>query len=212
MLIDFKSCVIALKRLNIPVKGILHLGAHICEEKTAYNQEGVKDSNIVWIDGNPILVNQLKQQGVQNIFFALIDNTEHMSLFNIASNNQSSSILDFGTHSEHHSHVSFTGSMELPTTTLKKFIETNNINIKQLNFWNLDIQGVELRALKSAEDYIQYADAIYTEVNYEEVYKNCDKIWQIDAFLLEKGFVRFDTKFHHPCGWGDALYIRLPRS
>lgn len=199
-----------LGRLKIPVKGILHLGAHVCDEKPAYNQQGISDSQIVWIEGNPLLVNLLKQQGCNNIYHALIDDTEAVVPFHIANNFQSSSLLEFGTHSEHHDHVFYNGVLELQTQTLKHFIESNSIDIKNLNFWNFDIQGTELRALKSAAEYIQFADAIYLEVNYEEVYKNCALFTEIDSFLLEKGFVRFDTNFHHPCGWGDALYIRYP--
>jgi FkbM family methyltransferase len=208
MLIDFKTCVIALNRLKLPVRGILHLGAHVCDEKGDYNAEGVADSKIVWIEGNPILVDKLKEHGFQNVYHALIDQVERTVPFYIANNMQSSSLLEFGTHSEHHGHVFYHGAIRQDTTTLKNFIENNKIDMKDLNFWNFDIQGVELRALKSAGDYIKYADAIYLEVNYEEVYKNCDKIYDIDEYLLGKGFYRLDTKFCHPCGWGDALYVR----
>ena len=208
MLIDFKTCVLALNRLNLPVRGILHLGAHICDEKNDYNSEGISDSNIVWIEGNPVLVDKLKSEGLTNVYHALIDNKEETVPFYIANNLQSSSLLEFGTHSEHHGHVFYHGAILQTTTTLKNFIEANKIDMKNLNFWNFDIQGVELRALKSAEEYLQYADSIYLEVNYEDVYKNCDKIYDIDEFLLTKGFYRLDTKFHHPCGWGDALYVR----
>lgn len=208
MLIDFKTCVSALNRLNLPVKGILHLGAHLCDEKNDYNANGVPDSNIVWIEGNPMLVDHLKAHGHTNVHHALIDETERVVPFYIANNLQSSSILEFGTHLEHHGHVFYNGMIEQKTTTLKQLIESNSIPIESLNFWNFDIQGTELRALKSAGDYLKYADAVYLEVNYEEVYKNCDKIYDIDAYLYERGFYRLDTKFCHPCGWGDALYVR----
>ncbi len=210
MLIDFKTCVTALRPFQKRVTGILHLGAHICDEKQAYNQNGVADENIVWIEGNPLLVQQMQGSGIPNIYHALIDETEHVVPFYLANNQQSSSILEFGTHETHHGHVFYNGVIQQPTTTLKKFIEGNRIPIEKLNFWNFDIQGVELRALKSAGEYIKYADAIYLEVNYEDVYKNCDKIHEIDAYLLAEGFVRLDTSFCHPCGWGDALYVRYP--
>jgi len=147
---------------------------------------------------------------VSNIYHALIDEIEHTVPFYLANNKQSSSILEFGTHSNHHLNVFYNGVIEQRTTTLKKFIESNKIDIASLNFWNFDIQGVELQALKSAGDYLKYADALYLEVNYEEVYLNCAKLPVIDAFLLEKGFLRLDTCFQHPCGWGDALYVRYP--
>jgi hypothetical protein len=45
---DFPQC--------IPNKGILHVGAHLCEEKDLYNSIGITDTQILWIDGNEDLV------------------------------------------------------------------------------------------------------------------------------------------------------------
>jgi len=35
-----------------PNKGILHIGAHLCEEKPIYNDIGITDDNILWIEAN----------------------------------------------------------------------------------------------------------------------------------------------------------------
>jgi len=204
--------MLALKDLKIPVRGILHLGAHICDEKEAYNNEGISDLNIVWIEGNKSLVDKQKERGIPLIYHALIDEKEEIVPFYISNNMQSSSLLDMNTHLEHYRDIFFTHWIHEKTMRLDNFIITNNIDMTQFNFWNFDIQGVELRALRSAGEYIRYADAIYLEVNYEDVYKNCSKINEIDAFLLEKGFVRFETKLAYTCGWGDALYIRYPNT
>lgn len=211
MLINFSICKNALDGFNIPIKGIIHIGAHVCEEKQSYNSNGVDDSNIIWIEGNPNLVQYVKDHGILNIYNALIDEKEESVPFYIADNFQSSSILEMGTHTEHHKNVKYIGYIPLQTITLAHFFEQNSLDISKYNFWNLDIQGVELRALRSAGDLLQYADALYLEINYEEVYKGCSQINEIDAFLLEKGFVRFETVFNYPNGWGDALYIRYPK-
>ena len=81
----------------------------------------------------------------------------------------------------------------LKTTRLDKLIEDNQIPIEKLNFVNLDIQGVELRALKSMEKHLQHVDYIYTEVNTEQVYQGCDEIGQIDEYLKQFGFERLNT-------------------
>jgi FkbM family methyltransferase len=207
---DFKRCVHALSTFKIDIRGVLHIGAHVCEEKNAYNEMGISDSNIIWIDGNPLLIENLKAQGATNVYHALIDETERPVTFNIANNIQSSSILDFGTHAIHHPNVFYNGEFELMTTTIEKFINTNNIDIKNFNFWTLDIQGVELQALKGANEYLKFADGLLVEVTYEELYKGGAKLHQLDAFLLEKGFLRLDTYINHPYSWGDALYVRYP--
>ena len=73
------------------------------------------------------------------------------------------------------------------TTTLARFLEENP-QFQMANFWNLDIQGVELRAIRSAGDHIKHVDAIYTEVNTEEVYAGCDKMDEISEYLAKYGF------------------------
>jgi hypothetical protein len=76
------------------------------------------------------------------------------------------------------------------------------------NFWNFDIQGAELLALKGATDWLPYADALYLEVNEKELYKKCGLIGDIDAFLKPYHFKRVITDIT-PYGWGDALYVRV---
>ena len=208
MLIPFSSCMLLLKDYNIKVTGILHIGAHLCEEKEDYNNSGIPDSNIYWVDGNEELVRVQKERGIPNVFYSLIDNTEREVEFNITNNKASSSLLELGTHADHYRDIWFVEQRRQTTTTLKNFINKNSIDITKLNFWNFDIQGTELRALHSAAEYIQFADAIYCEVNCEYVYKDCALIEDIDAFLLEKGFVRMETRIAPSYGWGDALYVR----
>ena len=72
---------------------------------------------------------------------------------------------------------------------------------------NLDIQGVELRALKSMEKYLQHVKYIYTEVNTEQVYKGCNLIGEIDEYLKQFGFGRVAQQTYKQFGWGDAFYI-----
>ena len=68
--------------------------------------------------------------------------------FNIADNGQSSSILDFGTHSKHHPHVKMINKVKLKTIRLDKLIKEKKIPIEKLNFMNLDIQGKGIGCVK----------------------------------------------------------------
>ena len=85
--------------------------------------------------------------------------------------------------------------------------EDNLLDKTYYNFWNIDIQGTELYALKGAGDIINNVDALYLEVNTEHLYKDCPLLDEIDAFLNEKGFNRVATHMTD-CHWGDALYIK----
>jgi hypothetical protein len=45
---------------NMKIKGIIHVGAHECEELLVYNQGGVPTSNIVWIEGQEHLCKKMR--------------------------------------------------------------------------------------------------------------------------------------------------------
>lgn len=77
------------------------------------------------------------------------------------------------------------------------------------NFWNLDLQGSELRAIKGGTQALRYVDAIYTEVNREYLYEDCALLSEMDEYLGSAGFSRISMQMTR-AGWGDALYIRKP--
>jgi FkbM family methyltransferase len=208
MLIPFSECCRILQGYNRKPTGVLHLGAHECEELVDYINNGLNPQKIYWVDAIKEKVDQMTLNGVANVFCAALDNKEHTIKFNITNNGQSSSLLDFGSHEKSYPHIHVVESREVTTQTLKSFIESNQINMEGCNFWNLDIQGKELDVLRSGEDYLIYADALYCEVNTQEVYKDCGTLDQLDAFLQEKGFVRVTIKMTDQ-GWGDALYVRF---
>ena len=198
------------QHFKLHLRGVLHIGAHECEEQEVYLRHNVDNSNIYWIEAMEDKVKLMKEKNKDlNIYQAVIDVEDDKEIsFNVADNGQSSSILEFGTHAVHHPHVKMIGKKQLKTTRVDTFIKNNKIPIEKLNFLNLDIQGKELDALKSMGDYIQYVQYIYTEVNSEKVYKDCALLPEIDEFLKEKGFVRVACKMWGNCGWGDAFYIR----
>jgi FkbM family methyltransferase len=156
------------------------------------------------------LVNRNKNKHPSiNIYEGVIHEEDNKEVtFNISNNGQSSSILSFGTHSIHHPRVYYIHEKKVKTIRLDTLIENNNIPIQYLNFLNLDIQGVELSALKSMGEYLNYVDYIYTEINTEEVYKECCLVNEIDKYLQYFGFTRVETKICENFGWGDALYIK----
>ncbi len=203
------------KKFNIHVNGILHVGAHTCEELSSYLKLGINNDNIYWIEALPELVDKNKIINKSlNIYQAVISDTDDENvIFNITKNDhtgdsQSSSILDFGSHAISHPQVKIVDKKVMKTSRLESVIEKNNINMQNVNFINLDIQGVELRALKSMEKYLENIDYIYTELNTEDVYKNCDKMEDLTNYLLQFGFKLIDARIYKQYGWGDGFYIK----
>ena len=208
MLITMQQLV---QQFSLKVTGILHVGAHECEELKDYQAVGVPMDKTYWVEAIPDKVGFCKNlYGAElQIYQAVIDETDGTEVtFHVTDNIQSSSILELGTHAVHHPHVHVVNKVKTTTTRLDTLIESANIPIQQLNFMNLDIQGVELRAMKSMEKYLQHVDYIYTEVNTEEVYKGCNLIGEIDLYLHGFGFQRVTQHIYTEYGWGDAFYMK----
>lgn len=212
MLIKFNTINKILSSNNINITGCFHLGSHDCEELQLYNKLGIKNEDIIWIDAIPSKVNQAIERGIPNVYNALIKDKDNEEItFNISNNFQSSSILEFGTHLQEHPHIMYVDKIIQKTITVDTFFKKNNIDPSKYNFWNFDIQGAELLALKGATQSIKYAKALYLEVNEKELYKNCGLINEIDTFLLKYNFKRVLTNMTKH-GWGDALYIISPET
>ena len=192
------------KKYNIKFKGILHVGAHECEEIKDYEIH-LPRNQILWIEALPGKV-EFSKNKYPNVVIAnaVVSDIIETVRFNVSNNGQSSSILDFGLHSTFHPQVHYVTCFEVETKLLKNILPNYNINY---NFLNLDIQGAELKALKGMEEYLNNVDYIYTEVNSDYVYKGCALIGELDDYLLHFGLHRVETKWTD-CKWGDAFYIR----
>lgn len=201
MLINLHTLV---KKYNIQFKGILHVGAHECEELIEY-EKYLSRNKILWIEALDDKVALCKTR-FPNVLIenAVVSDTIEKVTFHRSNNGQSSSILNFGLHSKYHPDVHYVNSFEIETQLLQNIISKYNISY---NFLNLDIQGVELKALKGMESYLNEVDYVYTEVNSDYVYENCSIITEIDDYLSKFGLFRVETCWTS-CKWGDAFYIR----
>ena len=220
MLIPLQTCIQSSSKMQNLIKntsesGVVHIGAHLGEECEDYVRCGFK--KIIWIEANKTLLKELfdKTNKIcspakvkQSFFSAVVSDTDNEEVnFNITNNGQSSSILELGTHLQHHPHVQVSEVRKLKTIKFKTIVENNKLNLENYWFLNLDIQGAELKALKGFEDLLLNFSAIYTEVNDEEVYKGCCTTTQLDEYLKDFGFKRIKTKMTE-FKWGDALYVK----
>jgi hypothetical protein len=192
---------------KLDITGALHIGAHECEELPFYNQIGLSDDSVIWIDAIPNNVLKAKNRGIPNVYNHVItDKDDEVVVFNVSNNVQSSSVLELGTHLESYPDIVYVEKIQQKSITIDTFFKRNKLDASKYNFWNFDIQGAELMALKGAVESIQHAKMLYLEVTNTELYKNCGQITDIDMYLEQFGFKRVLT---HMCleGWGDALYI-----
>lgn len=192
---------------QVSPNGVLHVGAHKAEEAEEYERHNW--GYTIWVEAQADLAEEIRKKlnpSNNMVINATIWGESGVKLnFKVSSNSQSSSLLNFGSHQLDYPDVITTSTYDVVTTTLAEILADDS----NFDFINLDIQGVELEALKGMGQYINRAKWIYTEVNKKEVYQGCSKINEIDSFLYTAGFKRVATRWVKRQGWGDALYIRM---
>jgi len=203
MLISVKELA---RNWSISPSGIVHVGAHLGEEAIAYQEFGWLP--VIWIEAQPELVLKLQERlhsPAHRIIQAAVWNVNDLILnLHVASNSQSSSLLEFGSHSTDYPEIKFTNEILVESKRLDALIPP----LEMPNFINLDIQGVEMQAIEGLGNLIENVDYIFVEVNRREVYVDCTKVWDLDNYLMHRGFKRVTTRWYLKQGWGDALYIR----
>jgi len=201
----FFSVIELVQNYNVRPSNILHVGAHLAEESQDYDK--YFKVPVLWIEAQPHLCLELKKRlnpTTNTVVEAcILDKDGESLIFNVSSNSQSSSLLNFGTHSLNYPEVLVIKKVSVKTQRLETILQGR----KTPDFINLDIQGVELKAIRSLGDLINQVQVIYTEVNNRQVYENCDLISEIDNYLSEYGFKRIATRWELKAGWGDALYV-----
>lgn len=201
MLIDFNI----LDKYNVPKNGVIHVGMHKAEEYSIYKNAGV--TSMLFIEANKDLAHgYAPNDECCFVVHAAVSDTEEWVEFNITNNGESSSILELKDHAVIYPQIVNVETVKMKTTTLDKIIEKVGVYTFAWNILNLDIQGVELKAMKGLTNW-DHIEAVFTEVNYREMYKGCALISEIDEFLFAKGFLKVE-EVDTGSGWGDALYVR----
>lgn len=191
------------------INGILHIGAHNCEELKSYKKYGVKNDRIIWIEANPRLVEKNKKADRTRIIknFVCCETNEGKTKLNIANNGQSSSILELGTHKDSYPSITYNDFVDVNNGRIDTMYERDGLPNDFANFLNIDIQGAELLALRGMGELIGHFEYVYLEVNREYVYKECALVTEIDDYLSRWNFKRIETEWTD-AGWGDALYMK----
>ena len=206
MLIPLEQLI---QKYSIRFQGVLHIGAHECEEIHSY-EPYLKRDKILWIEAIPEKVEQNRITYPHVLIEqAVVSDVIETVTFHVSNNGQSSSMLELGTHKKHHPHIHYTQSFTAQTQRLNDLIQSPKYSNIPFNFLNLDIQGAELKALKGMEEYLSQdkVEYIYTEVNREHLYEGCCLVEELDEYLGRFGFQRIETCWTE-CQWGDAFYIK----
>ncbi len=210
MLMSFSELVSAYNIEN--VTGVLHLGAHLAEEAETYASVLGDDISVIWVEANPGVKEQIEAKlerfPTQRLISALIYDQDGLGIpFNVTNyDGMSSSVLQFGTHPEFSPDTVFVETITLPTRTVDSLVEEYNI---VASFLSMDLQGAELLALKGAKVFLEHVEWVLTEVNRADVYLDCARVEELDAFLGSYNMERVETYWVPGQDWGDALYQKI---
>lgn len=206
MLISFPSLV---KKYNLNVTGVIHVGGHIGQELPNYKKSEVENILIFEPQKEPFakllkVADELKFKNIILENKALGNNIKKVEMI-CNDDGLCSSILKPKVVLTQYPNIVFDKKETVDMIMLDSHYMVNGDH--NYNFINMDTQGYELEVLKGAAKTLERVDAVYTEVNNAEVYENNAMIEEIDNYLEKYDMIRVETDWMGGT-WGDAFYIR----
>jgi FkbM family methyltransferase len=196
-----------IQQYKLQINGVIHIGANDAKEYKDYVKAGIP--NMMFFepiqDNYKRLVASLpKQPNIRTYNLALGNEMKEVEMFVETVNcGQSCSILEPLKHLEQYPKIVF----DKKETVRMIRLDHIPFNRDLYNMINIDVQGYELEVFKGAENTLPFIDIIYSEINIEEMYKNCVRLTELDLFLRDYEFTRVAIDTHNKT-WGDALYLK----
>lgn len=176
-------------------RGVLHLGAHTGQERDDYARSNLP---VVWVEAHPILYRRLvanlahspDQQALHGLL-ADVDGRQVEFGRSANVNGESSSMYPFGPHAHAlwpDQELYMIEHVTLPSITLDSLLAAEQIDPAHYDFWAMDVQGAELRALQGARQSLRACSALLLEVSTIEIYRG-GALWpELRDHLADCGF------------------------
>ena len=205
----------AFSRYGVTPRGIVHIGANLCQERGIYARAGVPDERVLWIEAIPELVASVRANlppTVRIVQAVVSDRADDVTFYVTNNGGQSSSFLPLAEHRIEHPSVHEVAELRLRTSTLPDILAADAAaggpSADAYDFLVMDIQGAELHALRGAESILRNFVGIYLEVNVKPLYEGCGLLPEVTDLLERHGFRQAEISMTRH-GWGDALFLRL---
>ena len=193
------------KRFLRDVAGVIHVGAHVGQERHRYAQYGLR---VLWVEPLPehfALLQQniaafREQRAIQCL---LTDRDDAEYPFHVTSNaGGSSSILPLDMHKDIWPDVTTTKTISLRSKTLPTALRDQRIDASAYDALVMDTQGSELLVLEGAAPLLRGFRYIKTEVADFEAYTGCCQLSQVEAYVRQHGFREYARNViaQHPAG------------
>lgn len=175
---------------NVSIHGVIHIGAHFGQEDDLYKELGIK--NRLYFEPLKSNFKILKEKvGIDAIVIqkALGNEKKTVKMHVESSNNgMSSSILEPKLHTTQFPNIVFDNSEDVEMDRLDDL----QIEVKNYNMMNIDVQGFELEVLRGSIKTLKYIDYLIVEINNAELYNGCPMFKEINDFLTDHNFTCVD--------------------
>lgn len=183
------------------LRGVIHCGSHSCPEIGCY--QSLFGRNVIWIEANPESyrkwVKPCSDYWMQQSYNCAVSNIDTVGDIFVDQSPDTGSILNN------------TGqkSYRIPFYKLDSLIKLHNIDMRNFNFLNMDIEGAELKALEGMKDNLRHIDYLFCEAAYTPRQPGAPTFDEQNKYIEERGFelVKKSASFDS-LGWGDCFYRR----
>jgi len=197
------------KHISKEITGIVHVGAHQCEERDTYLELFRQtDSSILWIEALPDLVDEMKAKypEIQIVQAICSDKERDSATFYISNYSQCAGLYPFSKeHKDAFSTIEQIG-VEVPHTTLDKLI--SKADKPKRNMLVVSVNGAELQVLKGAETLLEFVDFVFvrfekakfhtmnqvkSETPMNEEKKDLPTFYELNDWLGMNGFLKMES-------------------
>lgn len=199
-------------QFNLKPSGIVHVGAHLAQERDLYKELNVEP--VLWIEAHPEIFKVAKEllfhySSQRIINAALWNKSGELIVFTEAGNEgSSSSLLDLGLITASHPQVVARKQILVRTSTLAEVLLENWNFTHKIDFLLIDTQGAESKVIEGLGERISQFKYVLAEVSTKKLYKKAMLFNNFINFLDKKNFQLLCSHVNSTTGWGDALFVR----
>jgi FkbM family methyltransferase len=202
-------------------RGVVHVGAHHGEEVAAYRDFGF--GAIVLVEPNPRAFEVLRQRfsDASDVILAACAACSqdgevelHINVSRTGSD-EASSILELKRLGEVVQTLKTVSTLVVPARRLDALMDERALDPRAYNLLVVDVQGAELQVFAGAQTLLRHVDAVVSEVNLIEMYRDCAQEVAVQGALDRVGLVPVASLYHELYdasarfpAWGETLFVR----
>tara|TARA_Y100000994_G_scaffold74725_1_gene61485 strand:- start:2212 stop:2946 length:735 start_codon:yes stop_codon:yes gene_type:complete len=201
------------ERLNLDVKGIIHVGLYDFPEHDCYTK--LVGTRVVGVEANKFVYDTMAKPVADECGYLCFNECLYSEdglkkQFFLAND---CSTLNPVAYSAHLSAKLSRGSyVDVTTKKLSTLIKENNIDMNQYDFLNIDVEGAELEILKGFEDNLKYINTIFLETSLDDRNNTGASHDVIVEWLDKRNFSLKEMSDSYSYEqWGDSVFVRNDR-